>query len=266
MYQRTIVRAARNFEGLAWVSYDICYRRKVARCRDLHWSRVDSALYHEAFTGRARSVPRCSLCLSPHHSSGQCAFAPVGSVQVGGQQSTGVSVTPSSSRGIGGGGQWCGLYNRAGADACRFRNCRFPHHCRDCLVKGRRQQSHPASACPHSNFSSRDRFSGKKRPYFRHRLGRKEDVCSWPEQPLGSADTGTLFITALPDVCMVSVGCRSIYIQSSICTNVIIVVMQCSSPSDTLYRRDHPPFGVQFAWDNIIVMYLTYIMMSLVIL
>ena len=113
VYQRTMVRAARNFEGLAWVSYDICYRRKAARCRDLHWSRVDSALYHEAFTGRARSVPRCSLCLSPHYSSGQCAFAPVGSVQVGGQQSTGVSVTLQVF---------------------------FP------------------------NFSSRDRFSGQKRP------------------------------------------------------------------------------------------------------
>ena len=64
VYQRTIVRAARNFEGLACVSYDICYRREVARCRDLHWSRMDSVLYHEAFTCRARSVPRCSLCLS----------------------------------------------------------------------------------------------------------------------------------------------------------------------------------------------------------
>ena len=163
VYQRTIVRAARNFEGLAWVSYDICYRRKAARCRDLHWSRVDSALYHEAFTGRARSVPRCSLCLSPHHSSGQCAFAPVGSVQVGGQQSTGVSVTPSSSRGIGGGGQWCGLNNRAGADACRFRNCRFPHHCRDCLVKGRGQQSHPASVCPHSRAKKKTSVVGPSR-------------------------------------------------------------------------------------------------------
>ena len=101
-----------NFEGLAWVSNDMCYQRKAARCRDLHWSRVDSALYHDAFTGRAWSVPRCSLCLSTHHSLGQCAFASAGSLQVGGQPSTGMSFTPSSSGSNGGGGQWCGLYNR----------------------------------------------------------------------------------------------------------------------------------------------------------
>ena len=165
MYQRTIIRAARNFEGLAWVSYDICYRRKAARCRDLHWSRVDSV---EALTGRARSVPRCSLCLSPHHWSEQCTFTPVGSVQVGVQQSTGVSVTPSSSRGIGGGGQWCGLYNRAGGDACRFRNCRFPHHCWDRLVKGRGQQSHPPLLQSFSDFLVAGSFCGSKTAGFCH--------------------------------------------------------------------------------------------------
>ena len=142
VYQRTIVRAACNFEGLAWVSYDMCYRRKAARCRDLHWFRVDSALYHDAFTGRAWSVPRCSFCLSPHHSSGQCAFDSAGSLRVGGQPSTGVSFTPNFSHGNGGGGQWCRLHNRAGGDACRFRNCRFPHYCCDCLVKGCGQQGH----------------------------------------------------------------------------------------------------------------------------
>ena len=34
------MRAARNFEGSAWVSYDVCYRRKAAQCRDLCWSQV----------------------------------------------------------------------------------------------------------------------------------------------------------------------------------------------------------------------------------
>lgn len=59
-YQRVIVRAARNFEGSSWVTHDICYRRNAGKqqgTKDLQWSCVDSALYHDAFTGRARSVP-----------------------------------------------------------------------------------------------------------------------------------------------------------------------------------------------------------------
>ena len=108
-YQRVIVRAARNFEGAAWVTYDMCYRRKAARCKDLHWSRIDSALYHDAFTGRTRSVPRCTFCLSPHHSSQQCLFAPVGLAQEAPPPSFGVSLPSPAPRVGTASGQLCGL-------------------------------------------------------------------------------------------------------------------------------------------------------------
>ena len=45
--------------------------------RDLHWSRVDNALYNEAFTGRAWAIPRCKHCLGENHASGDYVFAPV---------------------------------------------------------------------------------------------------------------------------------------------------------------------------------------------
>ena len=54
----------------------MCYRRRAARRKDLARSRVDPELYQDAFTGRARAVPRCSYCLSPHHASPICPFAP----------------------------------------------------------------------------------------------------------------------------------------------------------------------------------------------
>ena len=75
-YLRTIVRASRNFEGPAWASYDAAYRRQAANNRSLDWAIPDPALYNEAFTGRARVIPRCQFCLSDSHSSHDCTFDP----------------------------------------------------------------------------------------------------------------------------------------------------------------------------------------------
>ena len=50
-YQRTIIKASKNFEGTAWVLYDRCYRRRAAATKSLEWANIDSALYNEAFTG-----------------------------------------------------------------------------------------------------------------------------------------------------------------------------------------------------------------------
>ena len=47
-YQRQINWAVSNFEGSAWVTYDICYRRR------------DITLAQEAFAGRAWVVAQCS--------------------------------------------------------------------------------------------------------------------------------------------------------------------------------------------------------------
>ena len=55
-YLRTIVKASRKFEGAAWASYDIAYRRQAANRKTLEWSAIDPALYNEAFTGRAKAI------------------------------------------------------------------------------------------------------------------------------------------------------------------------------------------------------------------
>ena len=68
-YLRTITRASRNFEGAAWVLYDMEFRRQAANHRSLDWGVIDTALYNEAFTGRARLIPRCRFCLADSHDS-----------------------------------------------------------------------------------------------------------------------------------------------------------------------------------------------------
>ena len=76
-YQATIIKAHRNFEGMSWVVYDRCYRRRAAATKSLEWAKIDTALYNEAFTGRARSVPRCNYCLSLDHSDHDCPACPM---------------------------------------------------------------------------------------------------------------------------------------------------------------------------------------------
>ena len=71
-YQTSILRAARNFEGTAWVAYDRQYRREALARQDLNWSACNARLYNEAFTGRAKAIPRCQHCLSETHASATC--------------------------------------------------------------------------------------------------------------------------------------------------------------------------------------------------
>ncbi len=71
-YQATIVRAERNYEGRQWVIYDRQYRREALARRDLNWSVPNVRLYNEAFTGRARAIPRCSHCLADDHMASSC--------------------------------------------------------------------------------------------------------------------------------------------------------------------------------------------------
>ena len=73
-YQATILRAAQNYEGTAWVAYDRQFRREARK--DLNWSVTHPRLYIEAFTGRAKAIPRCPHCLSENHVGLHCLVNP----------------------------------------------------------------------------------------------------------------------------------------------------------------------------------------------
>ena len=75
-YQATIVRAERNYEAGRWVTYDLQFRQEALARRDLNWSTPDPRLYSEAFTGQARSIPRCGYCLQDDHPSQRCPQNP----------------------------------------------------------------------------------------------------------------------------------------------------------------------------------------------
>ena len=75
-YQATIIRAERNYEGQQWVEYDRQFRREALAGKSLDWSIPNHRLYQEAFTGRARNIPRYSYCVQDDHTSELCTKNP----------------------------------------------------------------------------------------------------------------------------------------------------------------------------------------------
>ena len=148
-YQRTIIRASKNFEGTAWAIYDRCYRRRAAAVKSLNWANIDSALYNEAFTGRARAIPRCRVCLSENHREAECPdrSLPIPGHPGGGHDGNYVPqrspYQPYYGRQQTRAGQpvsqeVCQLFNRA---QCRAVWCRRRHTCNQCGLP------HPEVAC-----------------------------------------------------------------------------------------------------------------------
>ena len=160
-YQRSIVRASRIFEGNAWVVYDRCYRRRAALSRDLNWSIQCTGLYNEAFTGRARTIPRCGHCLSENHSQADCPDMPQG--QPAAQRQASVPLIDSQAAPVQrprtfappspASASYCRLFNQV---LCRSKRCRFQHLCNICSLP------HPAQVCP--SRSRRDRSPPTHRP------------------------------------------------------------------------------------------------------
>ena len=107
--------------------------------KDLNWSTPNARLYSEAFTGRAKAIPRCPHCLSEDHAAGYCPFNPNPQGNMGwplhSKYTGSLSVTPlpsSSATPI------CRNFNE---NRCRFSCCRFLHICLEC------NGPHPAVLC-----------------------------------------------------------------------------------------------------------------------
>ena len=65
-YQSTIVKCAKCYQGLAWVAYDMEFRRKAAKTKSLDWGTFDQSAFAKFFTGSSRPLVRCHVCLEDH--------------------------------------------------------------------------------------------------------------------------------------------------------------------------------------------------------
>ena len=151
-YMATIVKAERNFDNSRWVSYDRCYRREALAMKSLDWSLPNSRLYNEAFTGHAKSIPRCSFCLVEDHLSANCPQNPSRTWfpwlhEIFSHQQNGHG-TPQQSQHRYQAQERCNRYNEG---RCRqtANTCRYTHKCVECWGP------HPAMHCPRSGQRSR---------------------------------------------------------------------------------------------------------------
>ena len=137
-YQAQIVWAERNYELGRWVVYNRQFRREGLARKDFNWSVTDTRLYSEAFTGRARAIPRCQFCLQDDHSTPEPGPPMAG-------------VVPASHQGLVPASHWpspacqrplAELCRRFNEGRCKQSRCRYTHACRDC------GGSHPVTTCP----------------------------------------------------------------------------------------------------------------------
>ena len=144
-YQASIVRAERNFEGQRWVTYDKCYRWEALASKSLDWSVPNLRLYNEAFTGHARTIPRCSFCLQEDHTLHACPRNPSWPWFGVYHETEGHAQCPPGPRMQS--TECCCQYNEG---KCRQRanTCRYAHKCQAC------GGPHPHPQCPCSGQES----------------------------------------------------------------------------------------------------------------
>ena len=147
-YQALMVRAERNYVGNRWVTYDRQFRRQALAQRDLNWSVTDPHLYNEAFTGRARSIARCAVCLQDDHQAAACpknpnhplwpwlpeAMAWPQPQQPSTQQPSQPPPPPNRLQST----EVCRRFNEG---RCQVRRCKYLHECWSC------QGHHPYMVC-----------------------------------------------------------------------------------------------------------------------
>ena len=75
-YQAHIIRCERNYQRQQWVAYDRRFRKEALALKSLDWSMPNQRLFQEAFTGRAKDIPRCSYCLEDDHVAAACPSNP----------------------------------------------------------------------------------------------------------------------------------------------------------------------------------------------
>ena len=112
----------------------------------LDWGLVDMALYHEAFTGRVRTIVRYSFCLSDTQISVECPYAPVEVKTPEARLSPeGKMSCPPIRQSTQGPRvatvKICRLFNNPAGSQCRFPLCRYAHLCIRC------RSPHPAAEC-----------------------------------------------------------------------------------------------------------------------
>ena len=73
-YMIAIIKASRDYEGLAWVNYYTLYCHRVAATNGGSWSQINLSLFSLCFTGKGQSSQQCNLCGDTTHRAEDCTI------------------------------------------------------------------------------------------------------------------------------------------------------------------------------------------------
>ena len=71
-YMNLIICCSQDYEGLAWVRYNMAFQWQEATSGNKRWSEVNSTLYATCFTGKSQDHQWCELCLAKSHRTEEC--------------------------------------------------------------------------------------------------------------------------------------------------------------------------------------------------
>ena len=137
-YMNLIVRCSQDYEGLAWVRYDMAFRRQAAASGNKRWSEVNSTLYAICFTGKSQDHLRCELCMAKSHRTGECLLQGHDETELTPRQNQWQYRPPPAQGGpvrvpmwrqLPPSGEICKLWNE---NRCRHPRCRHTHVCMQC--------------------------------------------------------------------------------------------------------------------------------------
>ena len=118
-YQQIISRAVTKFKGMAWLSYDQQFHRRVAYDFSVSWDTIDLELWTGTLLSLAK--PHCNFCSSPYHIQNNCPSADP-------------NRNPRRTLTV------CFGFNNS--SGCKRRNCNYLHVCRR-----RYSSNHSALSC-----------------------------------------------------------------------------------------------------------------------
>ena len=133
-YMSLILHCSQDYDGLAWMCYDMAFCRQAASSGNRRWSEVNTTLYAICFTGKPREHKRCELCLASTHKTGDC-LVQGGEIEANPVMNRQDQYKLPPARGapvwrqLPPSGEICKLWNE---NKCRYSRCRHTHRCMRC--------------------------------------------------------------------------------------------------------------------------------------
>ena len=132
-YFQVILKASREYSGGMWKQYDTQYRQKAEATHNKDWSAIDTTIFSQCFTGRAKQAPGCTTCGSIRHETLDCPRRKTKRQATDENQPITKAKRDRS--------DLCFNFNYH--RPCHLNPCPYKHHCLKCAP-----EEHPMLDCP----------------------------------------------------------------------------------------------------------------------